>query len=584
MDMFKYLIVGSLLLSGCANQHGSTETLTPVSVVQESERKPAAEPVQEVESPPLLPNVELTEELLYELILSEIANQRGHKALAVETSSDAALKTHDPRLARRAAQLALEQGDMNASVDAFRFWQETEPNSILATRMLSSLLLRGGRLEEARVELVKVLETESSNAGLIYMQIYPMLVPYPDKPVALKLMRDLAALNPGVAEAHWVVAQLASEAGDEPLALKEVREARVLKPEWELPVSLESRLLRVKEPQQSLGILQRYLTVNPEASRIRLQYARSLLEQKQYQPAREQFQRLSQESPENVELAFAVALISLQLNDYASAEDMLRKSLDKGGKSRNDVEYFLGQLSEAKENEDEALAHYREVNDGEYLFTAQTRIIYLLNKRGKKDEARQFLQQIKVDTNQQRVQLVLMEAQLLREASQFAEAYRVLQLGLEKLPNHADLLYEAAMMADKLGHIEASERYLRKLIKVKPDNAHAYNALGYGFLVRNVRIAEGLALVVKAFELAPDDVAIMDSVGWGYFRSGKLKESLDMLRRAYKANQDPEIAAHLGEVLWVHGDKDEARVLLQDSLKANPGNEILETLMKRLMP
>jgi len=346
-------------------------------------------------------------------------------------------------------------------------------------------------------------------------------------------------------------------------------------------VSLEAQLLLKSEPQQGLETLRRYLGSHPDAREIRLQYARALLEQKQYKPAREEFQRLAQDNPDNPDMAFAIALISLQLKDFQGAEEQLRKSLGAGKKDQDRVQYYLGQLSEAKESDDEAMAYYREVRDGEHRFAAQLRLLYLLNKRDGLEAARAHLQQIRADNNQQRVQLVLIEAQLLREAQRHADAYRVLQQGLEKLPNHPDLLYETAMLADKNGKHDAAERLLRKLIQLKPDHAHAYNALGYSLLERNERIAEALTLVEKALQLAPEDAAIMDSVGWGYYRNGRLDDSVNMLRRAYAGNPDPEVASHLGEVLWMRGDKDEAQKVWQDSLKSHPDSAQLQAVIKK---
>jgi len=400
----------------------------------------------------------------------------------------------------------------------------------------------------------------------------------------LKLANDLARPYPLVAEAHWMVAQLAQAAGEEALALSEVRKARSIKPDWDFPVSLEAQILRKKDPEQSLSVLAAYLLKYPKSADLRLQYARALLEQKQYQSARTEFQRLASESPDSVDLAFAVALISLQLNDVAGAEAQLRQALGKRGQGQEGVSYFLGQLSEAKEDEAEALVHYREVSGGEYQFPAQLRVVYLLSKKGLYAEARLYLQKMQAKTDPQRLQLVLIEAQLLRDAKQNKEAYQVLQQGLIKLPNQPELLYEAAMLGDMLGHHETAEQMLRKLIKIKPDHAHAYNALGYSLLERNVRIPEAVQLVEKALQLAPGDIAIMDSVGWGYYRSGRLDESVRMLRRAYAGNPDPEIAVHLGEALWARGDKDEAVRLWQDSLKAHPENVMLHTVIKRLLP
>ncbi len=573
MNLTNCLIVCSLLLTACAQVPQRTESA-----------QPAAPAGQQAEATQILPNVELSDELIYEFLLTEIANQRGHKALAVEGSTSMAKKTRDPRLARRAAQLAFESGDVNKSIVALRQWREIEPASPLAGRMLSSILLRGGKLDEAQLELAEVLKAEQANSGNAFMQIFQLVAPYADKPAALELMRNLAQPYPNVAEAHWSVAQLAQLAGNIELALNEVRQARNLRQNWDMAVSLEAQLLQKKAPQQGLEVLRHYLSDYPDAREIRLQYARSLLEQKQYKPSREEFQRLAKDNPENPDLAFAIALISLQLNDLQGAETQLKQALTKGKKEQDTVQYYLGQLSEAKENEEEAIAHYREVKGGEHQFAAQLRVAYILSKRGRLEEARGQLHQMQANSNQQRVQLWLIEAQFLRDAKRAEDAYQVLQQGLEKLPNHPDLLYEAAMLADKIGKPDVFEQLMRKLIQIKPDHAHAYNALGYSMLERNERIPEAVALVEKALQLAPDDIAIMDSVGWGYYRSGKLDESVKLLWRAFAGNPDPEIASHLGEVLWARGDKEEARKIWLDSLKANPGNALLQAVIKKFIP
>jgi tetratricopeptide (TPR) repeat protein len=582
MNQFKYILLGSLLLTACAhaplNQVGQAQAEDQVEQPEPQVETPQAE------APRTLPNVELSSELLYEFLLSEIAAQRGNVDIAVEGSTDLAKKTRDPRLAMRAAQLSLQFGETDKAAEALGIWRDADPSSLTARRMLSSVLLRGGKLDEAGEEFVNLLKADEAHSAQIFVQIYQMLATYPDKAAALKLMRQLAQPYPRVAEAHWGVAQLAQASGDGELALNEARQARSLRPEWDMAVSLEALLLQNKAPQQGLDVLRSYLSTYPEAREIRLQYARALLDQKQYKQARDEFQRLADENPDNPDMAYAIALISLQMNDLKSAEIELKQALSKGKKDQDTVQFYLGQLSEAKKNEEEAITYYREVKGGEYLLPAQIRIAYLLSKRGQLAEARQLLHQAPVTDNQQHVQLVMVEAQLLREANQFDEAYQVLNQAMEKLPNQVDLLYETGMMADKIGKPAVFEQLMRKLIKIQPDYAQAYNALGYGMLDRNERIPEAMQLVEKALQLAPNDAAIMDSVGWGYYRSGKLDESVKMLRRAYAGDANPEIAAHLGEVLWVRGDKAEAKKIWQDSLKQNSGNEPLQAVIKKFEP
>jgi tetratricopeptide (TPR) repeat protein len=582
MKLTHCLIMSSLLLTACAQPLQRTDSTQPLEPQEQMAEASPHGPLPEVE--PVLPNIDLSKELVYEFLLTEIANQRGYKSLAEEGSAAMTKKTRDPRIARRAAQLAFESGDLNKSINAFRQWQEIEPASPLAGRMLSSILLRSGKLDEARLELSKLLKMAEANPGNTFMQIFQLLAAYAEQPAVVELIRGLAQPYPQIPEAHWVVAQLAQLGGNYELALDEVEQARRLRPDWNMAVSLEAQLLQKKAPQQGLEILRRYLSDFPDASEIRLQYARMLLEQRQYESSRNEFQHLSKDNPENPELIFAIALISLQLNDLQGAEMQLNEALKKGKKEQGTVQYYLGQLSEAKEKKEEALAHYRQVKDGEYQFAAQLRIVYILNKSGNQKEALEHLQHVQPNSNQQRVQLLLIEAQFLNEAKQVEKAYQVLRQGLTKLPNHPDLLYEAAILADKAGEHDVFEQLMRKLIQIRPDHAHAYNALGYGLLERNERIPEAVKLVEKALQLAPNDPAIMDSVGWGYYRMGKLDESINLLKRAFANNPDPEIASHLGEVLWMSGDKEQSKQIWQESLKANPGNAMLRAVIQKFIP
>ena len=573
MNQFKYIIFVSLLCSACAQG-----PVSPTSM------HPADAPEEHSEESPALPNIDLSEELLYEFLLTEIASQRGDVELAVQGSSDLAKKTKDPRLAMRAAQLSLQTGQLDKAIEALKLWREIDPSSTMAMRMHATALLRTGRLDEAGQELANVLKTEQANVGHIFFQIYQMMASYPDRDAALRFMRELAQPYPRVAEAHWAVAQLAQSSGDEKLALDEARQARNLRPEWDTAVSLEAFLLKKHDPQQGFDLLRQYLSGHPDSQEIRLQYARALLEQKKYKEARDQFKYLADEDPDNPETAYAIALISLQMKDFEGAEENLKQSLSKGRKDQNTVRYYLGQLGEAKQNNDEAIENYQQVKGGEYQFAAQLRIAYLLNKSGRFDEAVQQLHQILPADNKQRVQLISAEAQILREVNRKTEAYLVFKHGLELLPNDPDLLYGTAMLADMLGKPDEFEELMRKLIKIQPDHAHAYNALGYGLMERNERIPEAMQLVEKALQLAPDDPAIMDSVGWGYYLSGKLDESVKMLRNAFASNPDPEIAAHLGEVLWMRGDKEEARKIWQESLKENPDNAKLQATVNKFIP
>ncbi len=571
MILKRSAIILSLLLAACAH--------APQPVVEQ-----AVKPEPQAEKPSNLPKLELTGQMLYEFLLGDVASQRGIPGMAAQIYMRLADSTRDPRVASRAAHLAYDTHDMGKAVEAFNLWLELEPASLEAKQMLSLMLIGGGRLDEARPYLVDMLAAYPDRVGHALMKIYPFLAQHPDKVAAFELLRELTQPYPHVAEAHLVLAQAAGAAGKHEVALDEVRQARALRAEWEAAALFEAQLLQRESPQEASALLKKYLAAYPEANEARLLYARILLEQRKYAESRTEFQRLLNVHPENADLAFAVAMLSLEMGELERAESGLRQALAKGKKDEGTVYYYLGQLGEAKKSNEDALQNYRRVQDGEYVFAAHLRAAYLLYRTGKLDEARDYLHQAVAQNNQQRVQVMSIEAQILRDAKQPEAAYQVLTQGLEKLPNHPELLYEAAMLADQIGKHDIFEQLMRKVIQIKPDNAQAYNALGYSLLDRNEHVEEGMQLVEKASQLAPNDFAIMDSVGWGHYRLGNIPKSLEFLRRAYNANPDPEVAAHLGEVLWVQGEKEEAKKVWDDALKSHPDNVVLKEVMKRFLP
>lgn len=531
-----------------------------------------------------LPKQELTGQVLFGLLLADVAAQRGRPELAVQTYQELANTTRDPRVARYATYLAFETNQLDRARETSKLWQELEPDSVRAKQMLVTLLMGGGKLDEVRPHLVSMLAADPDNTDKAFVQIYSMLARLPDKDASYNLMKDLAQPYPRVAEAKWALAQLADAAGKREQALDEARQAYVLRPEWDRAALLNAQLLQDQSPQQSLEVLKKYLSSYPDNREVRLFYARALMAQKQFPAARTEFQLLLDAYPGNPDLAFAVALLSLEMGELERAEKELKLALSNGKQDEDAVYYYLGQLSEAKGSEEEALQNYRKVQGGEYAFSSQMRMAYLLSKAGKLEEARETLHKIDTQSNQQRIQLVMFEAHLLRDAKQQETAYRLLEKGLEKFPDHPELLYETAMLADQIGKHDIFEQLIRKLIRIKPDYAHGYNALGYSLLDRNERVEEGMQLVEKAYQLVPSDAAIMDSVGWGHYRLGNLPKSEEFLRRAYAANPDPEIAAHLGEVLWVKGDKTEATKIWQQALKTHADNAVLSAVVKKFLP
>jgi Flp pilus assembly protein TadD len=277
-----------------------------------------------------------------------------------------------------------------------------------------------------------------------------------------------------------------------------------------------------------------------------------------------------------------VGVLAYQLKDFQVAEENMKRLLGLPYRDPNAVRYLLGQIAEEQKHWSQAIDWYKQIQDGDHALPARMRTAGAIAKQGKVEEAREYLKRIEPAGPTEEIQLVVAEAQLLREADRPGDAYETLAQALKRTPDQPELLYDYALTAEKLERYDVAEENLRKLIQVKPDHAHAYNALGYSLAERNTRLPEARKLIEKALELAPEDVFIIDSMGWVLYRQGDLAGAARELRRAYAGRPDAEIGAHLGEVLWMMGERDEAERVWKEALESSPGNETLQKTIKRL--
>ena len=555
--------------------------VTPAYAQAPAQPAPRAKPTPPA---PALPAVELSPDLLYKMMLAEIALQRGLPQTAVQTLLEVARETRDPRVAQRATEVAWNARLMKEALEAAGLWLKADPQSAQARQVVAALLISQDSLTDAQVPLEQWLAADKANAGRNFVQIAQLLARHKDKKAAFDLLRGLARPYNGIAEVRLAVAQAAWNANDVDAALAESRAALGIKPDLELAVLFHAQALQRRSSAEATSYLEDYLKRFPKANDVRLTYARLLANEKRTPEARKQFEILVQESPNNPEIAMAVGLLALQASDYDAAEKHFRGALAAGHKEPDAIWMFLGQIYEERKNYDEALKWYAGVTSGERYMSAQARYANVLVKQGKLDEARKHLQSIKPRDEAQRIQLVQAEANMLREAQAYSDAYDLLGKTLEGAPDSIDLLYDQAMIAEKLDRVDVMERNLRKVIEIQPEHAHAYNALGYTFADRNQRLPEARKLIEKALELAPQDGYIVDSLGWVLFRMGQMSEAVTQLRRAFEMRPEAEVGAHLGEVLWADGKRDEAQKIWSDLLKESPANDTLQGTVKRLAP
>jgi tetratricopeptide (TPR) repeat protein len=525
---------------------------------------------------------DLNEPMLYEFLLGEIALQRGDLPLAAQTFLDLARRTSDPRVARRAVEIANQARMPELALEAARTWQELDPTSPQALQVLAALLVANKRAEEALPHLEKLLATEGVSPENGFMQLNRLLAASPDKAANLRVVRTLGSKYPKLPQAHFAVAQAAAAAGDDDAAIAAIHRASALRPDWELAALLEAQILQRRSPAAAAKVLGDFVAKNPNSREARLNYARLLILDKRLPEARKQFEAVLAASPGNTEVIYAVGLLAFQLKDYEVAEQNMKRLLALNYRDADGVRYVLGQIAEEQKQWPQAIKWYESIGEGEHQLAAQMRTANAMAKQGKLDEARKYLKRVAADNPGEEAQIIVAEAQLLREANRNQDAFKLLADALKKDPDQPELLYDYALTAEKLDRFDVLESNLRKLIEVRPDHAHAYNALGYSFAERNMRLPEARKLIERALELAPDDYFIMDSLGWVLYREGDLKGAAEQLRRAYVGRPDAEIGAHLGEVLWVMGQRDEANRIWQESLKASPDNETLQKTIKRL--
>jgi tetratricopeptide (TPR) repeat protein len=542
---------------------------------------PAAAAKEEVKAGADLPKQDLTGQILYQFLLAEIAAQRGQFGLSAAAYLDLAKSTRDPRVVRRATEIAFHARQYDAALEAAKLWLSMEPASPQARQMHSTLLLASGRVEQLAETLAADVAADPSRAGEALMRFMRAFARYPDRLAIQRLFDRLTLPYLDLAEARFVRAQASVGVGDSVRALGEIDKALELRPDWELAALFKAELQPKGTAQ--LEYLQTWLAANPDGREVRLGYARALVSEKRYDAARTEFRRLLSANPDNPDILYAVGILSLQVSDTAEAEQQLKRFVEIGRGDLNPARFYLGQIAEQAKRLEDALGWYDSVAGGENLVPAKVRAAQILLRQNKLGEARERLAAARASAPGE-VRFLVAEAQLLRDAGQHAEAFALLARALESQPDQPELLYETALAAEKLGHVELLERHLRRLLELKPDSAQAYNALGYSFADRNIRLEEAAQLIDKALSLAPDDPFILDSKGWVLFRQGKASAALDTLKKAFAQKPDAEIAAHIGEVLWTLGRPDEAKAVWRDASKAHPANETLAATIKRFLP
>ena len=563
-------ILGISMLSGCA------------TVAQQGQDQQAIAPTAVAAPAPVLPNIELSAEVLNEVLVAEVALQRAQYGAAVDIYARLAKQTRDPRIAERATRIAVFVRDYPTGLELARLWLALSPADVEGRQILTALQVREGDYDGAVESLESVLiEAQGDEQGR-YLLMIRLLGRDQDMEGALKVVQRFLARHPDDTAGLYAYSQLALRASKFDEAEKTIDKLLQLKPDLTQGVILRTRILQVTHREtEALEYLGQVVDRNSNNLELRIAYGRVLVDLDHPTEAQVQFKKVLKAQPDNDDTTFAAALVALRLEQPKEAEEYLLR-LNRKSVRVDETSYYLGRIEEVRENYKRAIHWYSLVERGENYLNAQIRSALLQARLGDVDAARAHLGAVQARVPDQGLRLYLAEGEILRDVERYDEAIKVYDHALKETPNNPELLYSRAMVAEKLGRIDWLERDLLAIIESEPDHADALNSLGYTLADRTDRLQEAEAYVARALELKPDSFYIMDSMGWVQFRKGNLPEAIKLLRRAMELSDDPEIAAHLGEVLWVSGDHVAARATWQKARKKAPDNTVLLNTIKRL--
>lgn len=542
-----------------------------------------------------LPAVRLTSDILYRLLVAELSAQRSSFDTAAELMYGLARETSDPRLARRAFQFAMAAHDLPAALRAARQWVLLSPNDPDAVASSLALAASSGQTTGLATNLRSRIE-KATNKEHAIAQAASIVSKMSDKRVAFEVLDQ--ALPESVRQvplAHLALADAAWQADDPVQALESARAALALAPNSEMAAQRVLEYgLRV-DSRAAIRETEDYVARHPEMRRLRLLLVNRLVVRHEFDAALEQVAAMRQLAPEDFDLLYTEAEVNVRAQRYERARQLLAEYIavqeqrsdalpDKATTASgdaSDARLLLVQIAEKEGDSDEAIRQLDLIRDPGVRFQAQIHKAVLVSRKGDLEGARSTLQALEPQDDKERTVLALTQASILRDAGRSEEAISLLETADADMPDTAELKYDLAMLYERQGRYDDFERLMRQIIQLVPDNANAYNSLGYTFADRNVNLDEAEELLERALELEPDNPYILDSVGWYLYRTGDFVGSLEYLRRSWHQLPSGEVAAHLGEVLWMTGRKAEARGIWQEGLAAEPDNEVLQKTLRR---
>lgn len=522
-----------------------------------------------------------TPEFVYKFLLAEIAAQRGDLNSAGHIYLDLAKLTKDLSIARRATDIAGFARNGRLAMDSAQVWSELDQNSIEAKQILAELFIASGNLAKAKPLIEELLQKEQTRAdGFLYLN--GLLAKVENKKNALRFIVNVAKPYPKLAEAHFGIAHAAFFAGDKKLAQKELNIVNSLRPDWQTAALFQGFILSQEWPEKAVEFYRNYLEKYPDANEVRLEYAKVLTSLKKFALAKQEFLQLVNGSLASPEISLTVALLAVELGDSKLAEEYLNQSLERGYNQPDKIYLYLARIHDERGEAKKAISYLDKVASGEFFMDAKLYAAEILSKSQSVDDAVNSLDQYKNLNEQEKLKFLQAKTALYFNNNRAQDAWTLMSKEEENFKNVPEFKFDYALLAEKMGNTLLMEQLLKEAIKLKPDYALAYNALGYSYADRNIKLQEAKKYIEIALSIQPNNHYILDSMGWVYFRLGDLDIAYQFVKKAYDIKADPEIAAHLGEILWKQGKQIEAKRIWNESLTINPSNTVLVETSQRL--
>lgn len=522
-----------------------------------------------------------TRDSLYELLLAEFAGKRNRADVALGKYLKQAHETRDPQVVERAAFIARYLGAHQATLDASKLWLEIEPNNPAPRELAATELIRFGKIEDAMAQIDLLMENQGSLNFEFLLQA-TRSSNQETRQIVLDKLRFYSEKRDD--EKLWFAkGSLEAMNGQHEVAVHDYDQALDIKPSYgNAMLARAQSLIALNRNEEAMTYLAQQTSRYPENKRLGVTYARYLMQQNQLEAAQQQFYRLTASFPHDGDLVLSLALLSWENQHKEQAKKQFKKLLTM--KHRTDeANLYLARIAVSERDFDSASVHFQQVQPGRQYIVAQIQLALMLQEMGDLQQAIDSLDNATSVMPKEKLKFSLAKSEILAKANQLEQAVAELDKSLTEKPEDTSILYSRAMLREQLNDFEGMEQDLRKVLDLQPNNSAALNALGYTFADRNQRLSEAWELIERAYTINPKDPAIIDSMGWIKYRMGDIPAALDFLRKAYAAVEDQEIAAHLGEVLWVTGEQEEAHNIWKDALDKNPDSKILKEVMERFL-